>query len=109
MGLAYFYCGAENAIEMQVWATWLLYAVLIDLTDAVAEALARPFADVSPEMVYRGLYFVTQAAAKDPTLDPVRYLADQADELGIIKRPRKAPYERPPIPPDDHLTINQIA
>ena len=82
LGLAYFYCGAENAIEMQVWATWLLYAVLIDLTDAVAEALARPFADVSPEMVYRGLYFVTQAAAKDPTLDPVRYLADQADELG---------------------------
>ena len=48
----------------------------------MAEALARPFADVSPEMVYRGLYFVTQAAAKDPTLDPVRYLADQADELG---------------------------
>ena len=23
LGLAYFYCGAENAIEMQVWATWL--------------------------------------------------------------------------------------
>jgi hypothetical protein len=109
LGLAYFYCGAENAIEMQVWATWLLYAVLIDLTDAVAEALARPFADVSPEMVYRGLYFVAQAAAKDPTTDPVRYLADQADELGIIKRPRKAPHERPPIPPDDPLTINQIA
>lgn len=99
LGLAYFYCGAENAIEMQVWATWLLYAVLIDLTDAVAEALARPFADLSPEMVYRGLYFVAQAAAKDPTTDPVRYLADQADELGIIKRPRKAPHERPPIPP----------
>jgi len=99
LGLAYFYGGAENAIEMQVWATWLLYAVLIDLTDAVAEALARPFADVSPEMVYRGLYFVAQAAAKDPTTDPVRYLADQADELGIIKRPRKAPHERPPNTP----------
>ena len=59
--------------------------MLIDLTDAVAEALACPFADVSPEMVYRSLYFVTQAAAKDPTTDPVHYLADQAHELGISR------------------------
>ena len=101
LGLAYFYCGAENAIEMQLWATWLLYAVLIDLTDAVAEALARPFADLSPEMVYRSLYFVTNAVAHDPTTDPVRYLADHARELGIIKRPRKkTPHERPPVHPN---------
>jgi hypothetical protein len=97
LGLAYFYCGAENAVEMQVWATWLLYAVLIDLTDAVAEALARPFADVSPAMVYRSLYFVTHAVAQDPTTDPVRYLADHARKLGILKQPRKkTPPERPP-------------
>jgi len=99
LGLAYFYCGAENAIQMQLWATWLLYAVLIDLTDAVAEALARPFADLSPEMVYRSLYFVTHAVAQDPTTDPVRYLADHAREFGIIKRPRKKTlHERPPTP-----------
>jgi len=110
LGLAYFYSGAENAIQMQLWATWLLYAVLIDLTDAVAEALARPFAEVSVEMVYRSLYFVTNAVAQNPTTDPVRYLADHARELGIIKRPRKkAPHERPPIPPISPLTINQIA
>jgi hypothetical protein len=110
LGLAYFYCGAENAIEMQLWATWLLYAVLIDLTDAVADALACPFAAVSPEMVYRSLYFVTNAVAQDPTTDPVRYLADHARELGIIKRPRKkAPQERPPTPPVYPLTINQMA
>lgn len=97
LGLAYFYCGAENAVEMQVWATWLLYAVLIDLTDAVAEALARPFAEVSVAMVYRSLYFVTNAVAQDPATDPVRYLADRARELGILKRPRKkTPRERPP-------------
>jgi hypothetical protein len=97
LGLAYFHSGAENAIQMQLWATWLLYAVLIDLTDAVAEALARPFAEVSVEMVYRSLYFVTNAVAQDPTTDPVRYLAGHARELGIIKRPRKkAPHECPP-------------
>ena len=110
LGLAYFYCGAENAIEMQVWATWLLYAVLIDLTDAIAEALARPFADLSPEMVYRSLYFVTHAVVQDPTTDPVRYLADHARELGIIKRPRKKTlHERPPTPSISPLTINQMA
>ncbi len=108
LGLAYFYCGAENAITMQLWATWLLYAVLIDLTDTVAEALARPFADVSPEMVYRSLYFVTNAVAQDPTTDPIRYLADHARRLGILKRPRQSPHEPPPQNPICPLTTNLI-
>lgn len=108
LGLAYFYCGAENAIQMQLWATWLLYAVLIDLTDAVVEALGRPFAEVSIEMVYRSLYFVTNAVAQDPTLDPIRYLADEARELGIIKRPRKLPHKPPPTPLVSPLTITEI-
>ncbi len=108
LGLAYFYGGAENAIAMQRWATWLLYAVLIDLTDAVAEVLARPFADVSLEMGYRSLYFVTNAVAQDPTTDPIRYLADQARRLGILKRPRKSPHEPPPKNPISPLTTNLI-
>ncbi|HPE74255.1 MAG TPA: IS4 family transposase, partial [Candidatus Competibacter sp.] len=107
LGLAYFHRGAENAIKMQVWATWLLYAVLIDLTDAVAEALAWPFADLSPAMLYRSLYFVTHAVAQDSTTDPVRYLADHARELGIIKRPRK-PHIPPPTPLVSTLTIAEI-
>lgn len=41
LGLSYFWSGAQNAVELQVWATWLLYAVLVDLTDAVAEAIHR--------------------------------------------------------------------
>jgi len=89
LGLAYFYGGAQNAVEMQLWATWILYAVLVDLTDAVAEALARPFDAISMEMVYRSLYFVVGAMERDPTTDPVRYLAEEARDLGIIKRARK--------------------
>ena len=108
LGLAYFYGGAENAVTMQLWATWLLYAVLIDLTDAVAEALARPFADVSPEMVYRSLYFVTHAIAQDPTTDPIRYLAKHARDLGILKRPRKTPQKPPPIPSGSSWTNHII-
>jgi IS4 transposase len=55
LGLAYFYVGAPNAVQTQLWATWLLYAVLVDLTDAVAAAVHRPADSVSLEMVYRGL------------------------------------------------------
>ncbi len=50
-GLAYFWCGAQNAVEIQVWATWLLYEVLVDLIDNVAEALKQPFAIISIEMI----------------------------------------------------------
>ncbi len=96
LGLAYFYSGAPNAVEMQLWATWLLYAVLVDLTDAIAETLACPVANLSLEMVYRSLYFLTQATQQDPTTDPIRYLADHARRLGILKRSRKPRHEPPP-------------
>ena len=61
LGLAYFRSGAQNAVELRIWATWLLYVVLVDLTDAVAETLNQPFAVISIEMVDRSLYFFTQA------------------------------------------------
>jgi hypothetical protein len=89
LGLAYFWSGSINAVEVQVWATWLLYAVLVDLTDAVAEALSQPFAQLSMEMVYRGLYHFTQAYHRGTAEEPVAYLAANAVSLGIIKRKRK--------------------
>lgn len=89
LGLAYFWCGAQNAVEMQLWATWLLYVVLIDLTDAVAEALHKSFAAISIEMVYRSLYFFTNARQRGETNDVVAYLAAEAKFLGILKRKHK--------------------
>jgi hypothetical protein len=88
LGLAYFYGGAQNAVEMQVWVTWLLYAVLVDLTDAVAEALNQPFAAISMEMVYRSLYYFTQAYQRSQATDVVAFLATNAKLYGIVKRPR---------------------
>lgn len=88
LGLAYLWTGAANGIQLQVWATWLLYAVLVDLTDAVAEACAVPLDRISLEMVYRGLYFFAGAYQRGEATDPVAYLAAQPD-LGIIKRRRK--------------------
>ena len=72
----------------------------VDLTDAVAEALRRLFAEIYMEMVDRRLYFVLGAQQQDPSLDPVRYLADDAKALGIIKRPRKPPKQKAQAPVD---------
>lgn len=90
LGLAYFWSGAQNAVEMQVWATWLLYAILVDLTDAVAAMLDQPFAAISMEMVYRSLYFFAQAFHRGEADDVVAYLAAEAKGLGILKRRRKS-------------------
>jgi hypothetical protein len=89
LGLAFFWCGAANAIQMQLWATWLLYAVLVDLTDAVAQELNQPFAKLSLEMVYRSLYYFTQAHQRGDADDVVKYLAANAKLFGILKRKRK--------------------
>lgn len=89
LGLAYFWSGSQNAIELQIWATWLLYVVLIDLTDTVADRLKLPFAIISIEMVYRSLYFFTQARQRGETDDLVDFLAQDAKLFGIIKRKRK--------------------
>ena len=90
LGLAYFWTGAANGVLVQVWATWLLYAVLVDLTDAVAEALAVPRRPSRPEMVYRGLYHFTQASHRGAARDSCAYLATNAKLLGLLKRKRRA-------------------
>jgi hypothetical protein len=89
LGLAYFWSGSSNGVQVQVWATWLVYAVLVDLTDAVAAELAQPFQALSVEMVYRGLYHFTPAVQRGPADDVVVYLAANAAGLGILKRKRK--------------------
>src|SRR5689334_14262195 len=62
LGLAYFWVGSINGVQVQVWATWQLYAVVVDLTDAVAAALRTPFQEVSVENV-------TPGALEGPTLE----------------------------------------
>jgi hypothetical protein len=91
LGLAYLWTGSVNGLQLQLWATWLLYAVLVDLADAVAEVKQRPLDQISLEMVFRGLYHFTIAHAQGKARDPVAYFAapENAD-LGIVKRRRPA-------------------
>jgi len=103
LGLAYFYGSAQNAVEMQIWATWMLYAVLVDLTDAVAEALNQPFAAISMEMVYRSLYHFAQAYHQGEATEVVAFLVAEAKLLGIVKRKRKRK-RKDPLVELSHLT-----
>jgi hypothetical protein len=90
LGLAYFWTGSENGVAVQLWATWLLYAVLLDLTDAVAARLDQPLAALSLEMVYRSLYHFTAAFQRGTATDVVAYLAANATRLGILMRKRSS-------------------
>jgi hypothetical protein len=97
LGLAYFWTGSANGVALQLWATWLLYAVLVDLTDAVAARLCLPIAALSMEMTYRSIYYFTSAYQQGKASDPVAYLAENADWLGIIKRKRKTKTPAPAL------------
>ena len=51
-------------------------------------------AALSLEMLYRSLYVLTSAYQRGQATDVVPFLAAEAREVGILKRPRKRP--RPP-------------
>jgi hypothetical protein len=89
LDLAYVWVGSLNGVKLQVFATFLFYAILIDLCDDVANQLDVPLEQVSVEMVYRGLYHYVTAVDQGLFVgDAVTYLAREAPGLGIIKRPR---------------------
>ncbi len=88
LGLAYLWVGSLNGVQLQVWATFLFYAILIDLCDEVAEVLQLPLQDISVEMVYRSLYFYVQAVDQGFLGSAPAYLAQEAQDLGIVKRKR---------------------
>ncbi len=90
LGLSYFWTGSLNGIKLQIWGTWIFYAVLVDLGDAVADELALPFDSISLEMIYRGLYHFSVARQKGLAAEPVKYFAaPENQDLGIVKRKRK--------------------
>lgn len=103
LGLSYLWTGSVNGIKLQLWATWLLYAVLIDLSDEVASEFTLPFDSISVEMVFRGIYHFTQALNQGFATDIVAYLtAPENRDLGIVKSPRpkrvKPPLDLSPFP-----------
>ena len=104
LNLAYLWTGSPNGVLLQVWSTWLFFAVLVDLGDAVAEELLVPFDNISLEMVFRGLYHFMQANTQGQATDLVKYLAAPENrDLGVGKRVRKKP-DRLERVPNQYLT-----
>ena len=107
LNLSYLWTGSLNGVLLQVWSTWLFYAVLIDLGDAVAEELHLPFDRISLEMVFRGLYHFSRAYERGEADDPVKYFAaPENQDLGVVKRiRRKPPPKAPPHQGSQDLTF----
>jgi hypothetical protein len=90
LGLSYLWTGSLNGVKLQIWGTWLFYAILVDLSDAVADELSLSFDQISLEMIYRGLYHFYVARQKGLASDPVKYFAaPENQDLGIVKQQRK--------------------
>jgi len=107
LGLSYLWTGSLNGVLLQVWSTWLFYAILIDLADAVAEELMLPFDRISLEMVFRGLYHFIQAYNRGETTDPVKYLAAPENrDLGVVKRLRNKKPD--PISPETPQILEAV-
>ncbi|OUL31309.1 transposase, partial [Nostoc sp. T09] len=56
LGLAYIWVGDNNGVQIQIFATWIFYAVLNQLCIDIAIALNQPLDRISTEMVFRALY-----------------------------------------------------
>ena len=89
LGLSYLWTGSINGIKLQIWGTWLFFAVLVDLADAVADTLGMPFERISLEMLYRGLYHFGVAHSKGLASEPVAYFtAEVNQDLDVVKKLR---------------------
>lgn len=89
LGLAYLWVGDRNGVEIQLYATWLFYAVLADLCSQVAEALSQPLEKISVEMVFRSLYHFARAIDLGENPELVPFLVHHAKLFGLVKADRK--------------------
>jgi len=88
LGLAYLWSGSRNAVQLQLYATLLVYGVLMEICQGVAAALEQRLDRISVEMVFRGCYHYVAALRRGEERGLVAYLAAEAATLGIVKRQR---------------------
>lgn len=89
LGLAYFWVGGSNGVKIQIYASWIFYAVLNDLCADVAVALSQPLENISVEMVFRSLYHYARAKQRNPQVELIPFLVQFHQSLGLIKAKRK--------------------
>ena len=94
LDVAYVWTGSSNAVQLQIYATVMFYAVLLTICPQVAQVLGEPLERISVEMVFRAFYHYSRAVERGECNDLVTFLAEHAQLLGIVKRWRKQHHER---------------
>jgi hypothetical protein len=94
LDLAYVWTGSRNAVQLQIYATLMFYAILLTVCQQVAQALGEPLERISVEMVFRAFYHYSQAVQRGESDNLIQFLIEHAKLLGIVKRQRKAHRER---------------
>lgn len=89
LGLSYLWVGSRNGVEIQIYATWIFYAVLTDLCAEVAQALGEPLSRISTEMVFRSLYHFSRAIERGENPELISFLVKDAKLFGLVKAERK--------------------
>lgn len=89
LGLSYLWGGTKNAVEVQIYATWLFYGVLRSVSGEVAQGLKEPLESISIEMVFRSFYHFkrSQEMGEEPEL--IEFLVTHAKLLSLVKAKRK--------------------
>jgi len=85
LGLSYLWVGGHNGVQIQIYATWIFYAVLVDVCRQVAGALGQPQDRISVEMVYRSFYHFSRASEKDPSTQLIPFLTANVKLFGLVK------------------------
>jgi DDE family transposase len=94
LGLAYLWVGDTNGVQIQLYATWLFYAVLTDLCVQVAQSLDQPLERISVEMVYRSFYHFSRAEARGYSHGIVMFMFENAEVLSLVKVQTKRQKEK---------------
>jgi hypothetical protein len=94
LGLSYLWVGDRNGVEIQLYATWLFYAVLSDLCREVAQALGEALEQISVEMVFRSLYHYSRAIDRGENPELIAFLVEHAQLFALVKTTRKRHREK---------------
>jgi hypothetical protein len=94
LDLAYLWTGSTKAVQLQLQATLIFYAVLVTICPQVAQALGEPLERISVERVFRAFYHDSRAVERGACDELVPFLVAHAKLLGIVKRWRKHHRER---------------
>jgi hypothetical protein len=87
--LAYLGKASAHGVQLQLYATFLFYLVLLNVGQQVAPSLNEPLERISVEMVFRAFYHYSRALTRGESTELLPYLVHHAKLLGLVKRQRK--------------------